>query len=102
MQDPLNTAVVAGNPLSITCGHNFNSSPIKWSVKKPEALGESLVYDGSKAFMNFTAIVVTNEFSHEVTLTKTNTQMEDAGIYKCLVDFSDQMIIRMAQLIVLG
>ena len=85
----------------MTCGHNFNSSPIKWSFK-PEALGESLVYDGSKAFWNFTVIVVTNGLSHEVTLTKEKTHMEDAGIYKCLFDRSDQMIIRTAHLIVLG
>ena len=88
--------------MSFTCGHNSTNSSIKWNFKNPKEFGESFLYVGSHTFSNFSVTAVTNGFSKEVTMTKIKTQMEDAGIYKCLVDQHDQMIIRTAYLIVLG
>ena len=101
---PSNTAVVAGKQFSLVCeNHSDGITPmISWRFLRVGTSTESLIYNGTHLSHQFGDFQVHSTADGISNLTKHISNIDDAGIYRCIQKYGSNYVRSSAQVIVLG
>lgn len=101
---PKNTAVVAGNAVSMECGSLLANSQIQWKFKNMSdtSISGRPINDRKNIIGDYLQAKILNGSQIALKLTITQAEFKHAGTYTCIVSGDvEQLVIYSAELVVL-